>query len=112
MDNTISLGRVTNCFSLLTVTGNTDFFSRTFFYVFVFFFFSGQSTILVTKLHAKLLVLEAGDETRERALMAVRLLASHNALTVIDSLLNDHSLPFDEALVSCAAKCGTAHICT
>ena len=44
--------------------------------------------------------MEAGDETRERALMAVRLLASHNALTVIDSLLNDHPLPFDEALVS------------
>ena len=73
---------------------------------------TGQATILVSKLHGKLLVLEAGDETRERALMAVRLLASHNALTVIDSLLNDHSLPFDEALVSCAAKCGTAHICT
>ena len=76
----------------------------------MYVFFSGQSTILVTKLHAKLLVLEAGDETRERALMAVRLLASHNALTVIDSLLNDHSLPFDEALVSCGTKCGTAHL--
>ena len=61
---------------------------------------AGQATILVSKLHGKLLVLEAGDETRERALMAVRLLASHNALTVIDSLLNDHPLPFDEALVS------------
>ena len=60
---------------------------------------AGQATILVSKLHGKLLVLEAGDETRERALMAVRLLASHNALTVIDSLLNDHPLPFDEALV-------------
>ena len=66
----------------------------------ILLFFSGQTTILVSKLHGKLLVLEAGDETRERALMAVRLLASHNAMTVIDSLLNDHPLPFDEALVS------------
>ena len=55
--------------------------------------------MLVDKLHKKLLILDC-EETRERTLMSVRILASHNADSVIDSLLTQHSLPFDDALVS------------
>ena len=60
----------------------------------------GQSTILVGKIHGKLLLNLESDETRGRALMAVRILASHNAVAVIDSLLAEHLLPFDDAVVS------------
>ena len=59
-----------------------------------------QSTMLVGKIHGKLLILDpALEETRGRALMAVRNLASHNAIAVIDSLLAQHPLPFDDAVV-------------
>ena len=61
-----------------------------------------QSTLLVGKIHSKLLILESSpavEETRGRALMAVRNLASHNAIAVIDSLLAQHPLPFDDAVV-------------
>ena len=64
---------------------------------------NGQSVMLVQKLHEKLLQLpsSSSEETKARALMAVRILASHNAMAVIDSLL-DFSLEDsdDEALVS------------
>ena len=61
---------------------------------------SGQSVLLVQKLHEKLLQLPS-EETKVRALMAVRILASHNAMAVIDSLL-DFAPIEDEALVSFA----------
>ena len=52
------------------------------------------------KIHSKLLILDSAlEETRGRALMAVRNLASHNAIAVIDSLLAQHPLPFDDAVV-------------
>lgn len=57
--------------------------------------------LLLGKIHGKLLILDCREETRERALKAVRILASHNALAVIDSLLGEeHVLPFDDAVVS------------
>ena len=59
-----------------------------------------QSTLLVHKIHGKLLLIATvAGEMGERALMAVRILASHNAAAVIDSLLAEHSLPFDDAVV-------------
>jgi hypothetical protein len=63
---------------------------------------AGQATTFVSKLHGKLLILDqnkSSEETRGRGLMAVRILAGHNAVPVIDSLLNDHPIPFDDALV-------------
>ena len=59
----------------------------------------GQSTLLVEKIHGKLVSLGCGSETSVRALIAVRNLASHNAAAVIDSLLAEQSLPFDDAVV-------------
>ena len=58
-----------------------------------------QSTLLVGKIHSKLLILESSpalEETRGRALMTVCNLASHNA---IDSLIVQHPLPFDNTVV-------------
>ena len=52
---------------------------------------NGQSVILVQKLHEKLLQLPS-EETKVRALMAVRILASHNAMAVIDSFF--HQTPY------------------
>ena len=63
---------------------------------------NGQSVLLVQKLHEKLLQLSS-EETKVRVLMAVRILASHNAMAVIDSLL-DFAPVKDEALVSLFLK--------
>jgi hypothetical protein len=71
-----------------------------------------QSTLLVGKIHSKLLILESSpalEETRGRALMAVRNLASHNAIAVIDSLLAQHPLPFDNAVVRIFFLFSNAH---
>ena len=63
---------------------------------------NGQSVLLVQKLHEKLLQLSS-EETKVRVLIAVRILASHNAMAVIDSLL-DFAPMKDEALVSLFLK--------
>ena len=56
-----------------------------------------QATVLVGKLHAKLLLLD-NDETEQRTLTAVRVMASFNPKAVVTSLLAAHPLPYDDAM--------------
>ena len=58
-----------------------------------------QATVLVGKLHAKRLLLDS-LETKERTLAAIRIIAMYNPKAVVTSLLADHPLPFDEAMIS------------
>ncbi len=64
-----------------------------------------QATTFVNKLHGKLIEdfnncnAVAKEETRGQILMATRILGRLNAIPVIDSLLSEHKLPYDEAMV-------------
>ena len=57
-----------------------------------------QATVLVGKLHAKLLLLE-NEEIKQRTLSAIRVIAGYNPKAVVTSILADHQLPYDEAMI-------------
>ncbi len=52
----------------------------------------------MSQLHAKLLLFDS-EELKGQTLMAIRLLAVHNHPSAVRSLLHDHDLPYDDAVV-------------
>ena len=52
----------------------------------------------MSQLHAKLLLFDS-DELKRQTLTAIRLIADHNPPSAVTSLLHDHDLPFDDAVV-------------
>ena len=72
-----------------------------------------QTTVLVGKLHTKLLLLQ-NEETKQRTLTAIRVIAAFNPKAVVTSLLADHQLPYDEAMISIwkvfSENCGLASV--
>ena len=56
-------------------------------------------SLLVSKLHGKLIALERNVEVQDRTVLALRVLATHNVAAVIGTLLADYRLPFDSCMV-------------